>query len=176
MYLFDDLFHSNFCHTITSDRYWDTNPKENVRLATDQLKKMVSHPPDGMKSLAKVGPFSPIFNKIHYGVELGILPGLKAFWVVQYKSIVIIGTKSNIDIGLSWAIVRDELSRNSQHQDDLKTILALTAFSTPKTLLINDDFPHPVYSKIVVWLINNDHGKRKTRPFPAPICETYGDR
>jgi hypothetical protein len=111
---------------------------------------MVSHSPDGMKSLAEVGRFAPIFNEILYGVELGDLPGLKAFRVVQYKSIVIIGTKSIIDIGFSWAIVRDVLSRNSQHQDELKNMRALTAFSTPKTLLINDDFPHPVYSKMVV--------------------------
>ena len=109
---------------------------------------MLSHTPDGMKSLAEVGPFAPIFNEIHYGVELGILPGLKAFRVVQYKSIM--GTKSNIDIGFSWAIVTDVLSRNSQHQDDLRTILARTAFSTPNTLLIKDDFPHPVYSEMVV--------------------------
>src|SRR5882757_4639427 len=111
---------------------------------------MVSHAPDAMKSLAGVGPFAPIVNEIHYGVELGILPGLKAFRVVQYKSNVIIGTKSNIGIGFSWAIVTDVLSRNSQHRDDLRTILARTALSTPKTLLINDDFPHPVYSEMVV--------------------------
>jgi len=103
-----------------------------------------------MKSLADVGHFDPIFNEIHYGVELGILPGLKAFRVVQYKPNVIIGTKFLIDISFSWAMVRDVLSRNSQHQDDLRTILARTALSTPNTLLIRDDFPHPVYSKMVV--------------------------
>ena len=103
-----------------------------------------------MKSFTEVGLFAPIFKEIHYGVELGILPGLEAFRVVQYKSIIIIGTKSNIDIGFSWAMVRDVFSRNSQHQDDLRTILARTALSTPKTLLINDDFPHPVYSEMVV--------------------------
>jgi hypothetical protein len=103
-----------------------------------------------MKSFAEVGPFAPFFNEIHYGFELGTLPGFKAFRVVQNKSIVIIGTKSNIDVGFSWAIVRDVLSRKSQHQDDLKTIRELTAFSTPKTLLINDDLPHPVYSRMVV--------------------------
>jgi hypothetical protein len=32
-----------------------------------------------MKSLAEVRPFAPIFNEILYGIELGILPGLKAF-------------------------------------------------------------------------------------------------
>jgi hypothetical protein len=79
MYHFDDSLHSRFCHTITSDRYRDTDPKENARLATDQSKEMVSHPPDGMKSLAEVGPFAPFFNEVHYGVELGILPRLKAF-------------------------------------------------------------------------------------------------
>jgi len=103
-----------------------------------------------MKSLAGVGPFAPIFNEFHYGVELGTLPGLKAFRVVQYKSNVIIGTKFLIDIGFSWAMVRDALSRNGQHQDDLRTILARTALSTPKTLLMRDDFPHPVYSEMVV--------------------------
>ena len=111
---------------------------------------MTSHAPDGMKSFTEVGLFAPIFKEIHYGVELGILPGLEAFRVVQYKSIIIIGTKSNIDIGFSWAMVRDVFSRNSQHQDDLRTILARTAFSTPNTLLIKDDFPHPVYSEMVV--------------------------
>src|SRR6267154_3091093 len=57
-------------------------------LQTDQLKQMTSHTPDGMKSFTEVGPFAPIFNEIHYGVELGILPGLEAFRVVQYKSII----------------------------------------------------------------------------------------
>jgi len=105
-----------------------------------------------MKSLAEAGPFAPFFDEIHYGVELGILPGLKAFGVVQYKSIVIIGAKSNINVGLSWAIVRDVLSRKSRHQDDLKMIRELTAFPTPKTLLINEDLPHPVYNKMVVLI------------------------
>ncbi len=107
-----------------------------------------------MKSLAEVGPFAPFFDEIHYGFELVILPGLKTFGVVQYKSIVIIGTKSNINVGLSWAIVGDVLSRKSRHQEDLKTIRELTAFSLafsrPKTLLINEDLPHPVYNKTVV--------------------------
>jgi len=113
---------------------------------------MVRHPPNGVKSLAEVGPFDPFLNEIHYSVELGILPRLKTSGVVQYKSIVIIVTKSNIDVGLSWTIARDVVSRKSQHQDDLKMIRELTAFPTPKTLLINEDLPHPVYNKMVVLI------------------------
>ena len=108
---------------------------------------MVSHPPNGVKSLAKVGPFASFFDEIRYGIELCILPGLKALRVVQYKSIVILVTKSKIDVGLSWAIVSDVLSRKSQHEDDSKPMRELTACLTPKTLLINEDLPHPVYSK-----------------------------
>jgi hypothetical protein len=87
---------------------------------------------------------SPLFNETLHFVKLCIFPRLESFGVMQDKSVVTAMKNTSIDVGFSGAIMRDFLVGRSASTKRTWCSVSITAFSTPKILLINDDFPHPV--------------------------------